>query len=138
MEIKDVKVGMKVIGNDLANKYIYTKKGWVGVVECIQGEHIFARGNYGDINYRLDPKAFDKYEGDEEVLKVYRGTNGYYVVYNGQTVASSRCHPNDKFNEEFGLNLALRRFCKTLNDKTVVEQKTVTRTILKVNDLVEV
>lgn len=26
MKIKDVKIGMKVIGNDLANKYIYTKK----------------------------------------------------------------------------------------------------------------
>ena len=37
MKIKDVKIGMKIIGNDLANKYIYTKKGWVGVVECIQG-----------------------------------------------------------------------------------------------------
>lgn len=138
MKIKDVKIGMKVIGNDLANKYIYTKKGWVGVVECIQGNHIFARGNSGEYNYCLDPKAFDKYERDEEVLKVYRSANGYYVEYNGQIVAGSRCHPNDKFNEQFGLNLALRRFCKTLNDRTVVEQKTVTRTILKVNDLVGV
>lgn len=138
MKIKDVKIGMKVIGNVLADKfYLYTKKGWVGVVECIQGNHIFARGNSGEYNYCLDPKAFDKYEGDKEVLKVYRSANGYYVEYNGQIVAGSRCHPNDNFNEEFGLNLALRRFCKTLNDRTVVEQKTVTRTILKVNDLVE-
>lgn len=139
MNIKDVKVGMKVIGNDLADiAYLYTKKGWIGTVEAIRGDSIYVGDGIHNGNYRVNPKAFDKYEGEEEVLKVYRGTNGYYVVYNGQTVASSRCHPNDKFNEEFGLNLALRRFCKTLNDKTVVEQKTVTRTILKVNDLVEV
>lgn len=138
MKIKDVKIGMKIIGNDLANKkYLYTKKGWVGVVKWIQGGHIFAKDNSREYNYCLEPKAFDKYEGDEEVLKVYRSANGYYVEYNGQIVAGSRCHPNDKFNEEFGLNLALRRFCKTLNDRTVIEQKTVTRTILKVNDLVE-
>lgn len=136
MKIKDVKIGMKVIGNDLANKYIYTKKGWVGVVECIQGEHIFARGNYGDMNYCLDPKAFDKYEGDEEVLKVYRGINGYYVVYNGQIVASSRCHPHDKFNEEFGLNLALRRFCNNLKDRTIVEERKVIRKIVSIDDFI--
>lgn len=139
MNIKDVKIGMKVIGNDLANKlYRYTKKGWIGIVESIQDDFIYVRGDDDIVDWRGLAKAFDKYEGDEEVLKVYRGTNGYYVVYNGQTVASSRCHPHDKFNEEFGLNLALRRFCKTLNDKAVVEQKTVTRTILKVNDLVGV
>lgn len=136
MKIKDVKIGMKVIGNDLANKYIYTKKGWVGVVECIQGEHIFARNNYGDMNYCLDPKAFDKYEGDEEVLKVYRGTNGYYVVYNGQTVASSRCHPNDKFDEQFGLNLALRRFCNNLKDRTIVEERKVIKKIVCIDDFI--
>ena len=51
MKIKDVKIGMKIIGNELANKYIYTKKGWVGVVECIQGGRIFARGNRGEYNY---------------------------------------------------------------------------------------
>lgn len=136
MKIKDVKIGMKIIGNDLANKYIYTKKGWVGVVECIQGGHIFARGNSGEYNYYLDPKAFDKYEGDEEVLKVYRGENGYYVVYNGQIVAGSRCHPNDKFNEEFGLNLALRRFCKKLCNKNIVTQKKVVETVINVDDLI--
>ena len=138
MKIKDVKIGMKVIGNDVADKlYRHTKKGWIGTVEDIQDGYIYVRDDKERVNLYVDPKAFDKYEGDEEILKVYRSANGYYVEYNGQIVAGSRCHPNDKFNEEFGLNLALRRFCKTLNDRTVVEQKTVTRTILKVNDLVE-
>lgn len=137
MKIKDVKIGMKVIGNDLANKlYRYTKKGWIGTVESIQDNFIYVTGDNDIVNWRVLAKAVDKYEGDEEVLTVYRGTNGYYVIYNGQIVAGSRCHPHDKFNEEFGLNLALRRFCKTLNDKAVVEQKTVTRTILKVNDFI--
>lgn len=139
MKIKDVKIGMKVIGNDVADKlYRHTKKGWIGTVEDIQDGYIYVRDDKERVNLYVVPKAFDKYEEDEEVLKVYRTTKGYYVKYNGQIVASSRCHPNDKFNEEFGLNLALRRFCKTLNDRTVVEQKTVTRTILKVNDLVGV
>lgn len=139
MKIKDVKIGMKVIGNVLAdNFYLYTKKGWIGTVEAIRGNSIYVGDGTHNGNHRVNPIAFDKYEKDEEVLKVYRSANGYYVEYNGQIVAGSRCHPNDNFNEEFGLNLALRRFCKTLNDKAVVEQKTVTRTILKVNDLVGV
>lgn len=139
MEIKDVKIGMKVIGNDLADiAYLYTKKGWIGTVEAIRGDSIYVGDGIHNGNYRVNPKAFDKYEGEEEVLKVYRVADGYYVEYKGQMVTGSFCHPNDKFNEQFGLNLALRRFCKTLNDRTVVEQKTVTRTILNVNDLVGV
>ena len=139
MKIKDVKIGMKVIGNDVADEYyLYTKKGYIGTVEAVRGDHIYIRGDDDGKTYSVYPKAFDKYEKDEEVLKVYRSANGYYVEYNGQIVAGSRCHPNDKFDEQFGLNLALRRFCKTLKDRTVVEQKTVTRTILKVDDLVGV
>lgn len=137
MEIKDVKIGMKVIGNDLADiAYLYTKKGWIGTVEAIRGDSIYVGDGIHNGNYRVNPKAFDKYEGDEEVLKVYRGANGYYVVYNGQTVASSRCHPNDKFNEEFGLNLALRRFCNNLKDRTIVEERKVIKKIVCIDDFI--
>lgn len=137
MKIKDVKIGMKVIGNDVADEYyLYTKKGYIGTVEAVCGDHIYIRGDDDGKTYSVYPKAFDKYEKDEEVLNVYRSTNGYYVEYNGQIVAGSRCHPNDKFNEEFGLNLALRRFCKTLNDRTVVEERKGIKKIVCIDDFI--
>lgn len=137
MKIKDVKIGMKVIGNDLADiAYLYTKKGWIGTVEAIRGDSIYVGDGTHNGNHRVNPIAFDKYEEDEEVLKVYRGTNGYYVVYNGQIVAGSRCHPNDKFNEEFGLNLALRRFCNNLKDRTIVEERKVIKKIVCIDDFI--
>ena len=67
MNIKDVKIGMKVIGNDLADiAYLYTKKGWIGTVEAIRGDNIYVRGLGGGKNYSVNPKAFDKYEEESE------------------------------------------------------------------------
>lgn len=67
MEIEDVKIGMKVIGNDLADiAYLYTKKGWIGTVEAIRGGNIYVRGFGGGKNYSVNPKAFDKYNEGEE------------------------------------------------------------------------
>lgn len=67
MKIKDVKIGMKVIGNDLANKlYRYTKKGWIGIVESLQGGNVYVRDDIDRINYRVNPTAFDKYEEESE------------------------------------------------------------------------
>ena len=137
MKIKDVKIGMKVIGNDVAESYyLYTKKGYIGTVEAIGDFYIHIRGDDDGKTFSVDPKAFDKYEKDEEVLKVYRSANGYYVEYNGQIVAGSRCHPSDKFDEQFGLNLALRRFCKTLNDRTVVEERKGIKKIVCIDDFI--
>lgn len=137
MKIKDVKIGMKVIGNDVADEYyLYTKKGYIGTVEAVNDFYIYIRGDDDGKTFSVDPRAFDKYEKDEAVLKVYRTTNGYYVKYNGQIVAGSRCHPNDKFDEQFGLNLALRRFCKTLNDRTVVEERKDIKKIVCIDDFI--
>lgn len=67
MEIKDVKIGMKVIGNDVADKYyLYTKKGYIGTVEAIRGDHIYIRGDDDSKSFSVDPKAFDKCEEECE------------------------------------------------------------------------
>ena len=53
------------------------------------------------------------------MLKVYLKKDTYYVIYKGKVVAKATCSEDDNFNDEFGLNLALRRFCKTLcNENT--------------------
>ncbi len=67
MKIKDLKVGMLVIGNELADKnYIFTKTGWVGVVEAIEDDCFYARSfsllDKDCKNHLLDPKHFDKFE----------------------------------------------------------------------------
>ena len=67
MDIKDLKVGMLVIGNELADKnYIFTKTGWVGVVEAIEDDCFYARSfsllDNDCKNHLLDPKHFDKFE----------------------------------------------------------------------------
>lgn len=67
MDIKDLKIGMLVIGNELADKnYIFTKTGWVGVVEAIGDDHFYARSfsllDKDCKNHLLDPKHFDKFE----------------------------------------------------------------------------
>lgn len=67
MKIKDVKIGMKVIGNVLADKfYLYTKKGWIGTVEAIRTNSIYVRGDTDTVNYRVNPIAFNKYEEESE------------------------------------------------------------------------
>lgn len=67
MEIKDVKVGMKVIGNVLADKfYLYTKKGWIGTVEAIKGGSMYVRDDIDPGSYRVNPIAFNKYKEESE------------------------------------------------------------------------
>lgn len=67
MEIKDVKIGMKVIGNDVADiAYLYTKKGWIGTVENIDDGFIYVSDDKERVSYRVNPKAFDKYKEESE------------------------------------------------------------------------
>jgi DNA helicase TIP49 (TBP-interacting protein) len=67
MKIKDVKIGMKVIGNDVAERYYnYTKKGYIGTVEAISGDRIYIRGDDDSKSFSVDPKAFDKCEEESE------------------------------------------------------------------------
>lgn len=55
-------------------------------------------------------------------FEVRREVNELSAYYHGVKLATVRCHPNDAYDEEFGLNLLLRRACLKLKDEhTVVE-----------------
>lgn len=132
MKIEDLKVGAKVKANKYSNhSYNITtsENEWEGIVTYIDKENevfIAETTNHKYKNYigmrydGLDPKNFDLVEEkkittmNEIPLKVTRDRDTIYVIYNNKVVAKATCDKDDNYNEEFGLNLALRRFCKTL------------------------
>lgn len=138
MKFKDLKVGMKVRAID--NHYVYTAKKYQyeGTIISIDEDDEtftaktthsthpgrFYRDGYlwDDLNaehFEIIPTEKKEIATANEVVKVIRKKDTYYVIYNGKTVASATCSKDDTFNEEFGLNLALRRFCKMLcNENT--------------------
>lgn len=139
MKFKDLKVGMKVRAVD--NYYMMTarKYDWVGEITYLdEDERLFVarttHTTYPDLGYRtwmwddLRAEHFEEVVEKKEiatvneVVKVVRKKDTYYVIYNGKTVASATCSKDDNFNEEFGLNLALRRFCKTLCDENITKK----------------
>lgn len=61
------------------------------------------------------PKAKEK-EKDNTILRAVKRDNRIFIEYRGKCIASSGCDEHDKFDEEFGLNLALRRACNKLKD----------------------
>ena len=140
MKFEDLKVGMKVRAID--DYYNVTRKynQYVGEVTNIDEDNktftaktihstfpdLESRNREWD-NLRANHFAPIPSEKGEiatvnEVLKVVRKRDTYYVIYNGRTVASATCSKDDNFNEEFGLNLALRRFCKTLCDENTTKK----------------
>ena len=55
-------------------------------------------------------------------FEVRREANELSAYYHGVKLATVRCHPDDAYDEEFGLHLLLRRACLKLKDEhTVVE-----------------
>ena len=55
-------------------------------------------------------------------FEVRREGNELSAYYHGVKLATVRCHPDDTYDEEFGLHLLLRRACLKLKDEhTVVE-----------------
>lgn len=141
MKFEDLKVGMKIRAVD--NWYAITSKNYQfeGEVTDIDEdtetfsaktthntcpERVFRNGYVWD---ELKPKHFETIASKKreiatanEILKVIRKKDTYYVIYNGKTVAAATCSKDDNFNEEFGLNLALRRFCKTLCDENTTKK----------------
>ena len=141
MKFEDLKVGMKIRAVD--NWYTITSKNYQfeGEVTDIDEdtksfsaktthstcpERVFRNGYVWD---ELKPNHFGTIPAKKkenatanEVLKVIRKKDTYYVIYDGRTVAAATCSKDDNFNEEFGLNLALRRFCKTLCDENTTKK----------------
>lgn len=144
MEIKDLKVGMKIRAID--DNYNFTSKNfkWVGVVCKIYSNGFFSaktesstiKRDKGMKYFYLLPQHFEKVVDQEEKitkkeelatkkeipLKIMCYGRNIYVIYKGKTVAKAICSEDDNFNEEFGLNLALRRFCKMLCDENTTEK----------------
>ena len=67
----------------------------------------------------ITPPQTSDYKLDFEVR---REENELSAYYHGVKLATVRCHPDDVYDEEFGLHLLLRRACLKLKDEhTVVE-----------------
>lgn len=67
----------------------------------------------------ITPPQTPDYKLDFEVR---REKNELSAYYHGVKLATVRCHPDDTYDEEFGLHLLLRRACLKLKDEhTVVE-----------------
>ena len=137
MNFEDLRVGMMVKAID--NRYGLTTKNrkWVGTVTKIRDNDTFtavtessiSKAEKGQEYCSLRPEHFEpvsrkkrKIDTANVVVKVVRVKDTYHVIYNDKTVASATCREDDNFNEEFGINLALRRFCKTLCDENTTKK----------------
>ena len=137
MKFEDLKIGMKIKAID--NFYSMTNKyyKWTGFVYEIYDDGTFsARTESGTLSGKgslygnLSPQHFEKVDiqkkevitMNEIPLKVTYAHNTVYVIYKDKIVAKATCNQEDHFNEEFGLNLALRRFCKTLCDENTTKK----------------
>lgn len=150
MKFKDLKVGIRIKAID--NYYIMTSKNrkWEGFIYevCDDGtfsartENSCSMSDKNVLYDNLQPQHFEKVDIQKEKiaamteipLKVIYDRDNIYVIYKDKIVAKATCCKDDNFNEEFGLNLALRRFCKTLCDENTTK-KTVYNTD-KVEDFI--
>ena len=138
MKFEDLKIGMKIKAID--NEYVYTAKRYQfegKITDINEVDETFTAKTTHSMSSEFRHYVWDDLRAEHfepipakkkeiatvnEVLKVIRKKDTYYVIYNGQTVASATCSKDDNFNEEFGLNLALRRFCKTLCDENTTKK----------------
>ena len=138
MKFEDLKVGMKVRAID--NEYVYTAKRYQfegKITDINEDDETSSAKTTHSISPEFRHYLWDDLKAEHfeiiaskkkeittvnEVVKVIRKKDTYYVIYNGKTVASATCSKDDNFNEEFGLNLALRRFCKTLCDENTTKK----------------
>ena len=138
MKFKDLKVGMKIRAID--NEYVYTAKRYQfegKITDINEVDETFTAKTTHSISPEFRRYVWDDLKAEHfeiipakkkeiatvnEVLKVVRKRDTYYVIYNGKIVTEATCSKDDTFNEEFGLNLALRRFCKTLCDENTTKK----------------
>jgi len=62
MTLKQVKLGARVIGNDLAAKYGITIPGWIGVITGVEDESIEVCGpneTHQNEKFLVKPECFD-------------------------------------------------------------------------------
>lgn len=139
MKFNELKVGMKIKAID--NRYSCTaeKHEWEGMVLYINTDERYFNAKTlsthdpntrkNEVFSRLSPEHFEPVVKEKKTiamneipLKVTYAHNTVYVIYKDKIVAKATCNQEDTFNEEFGLNLALRRFCKTLCDENTTKK----------------
>ena len=138
MKFEDLKVGMKIRAID--NEYVYTARKYQyegEIIDINEDDETFTAKTTHSMSSEFRHYVWDDLRAEHfepipakkkeiatvnEVLKVVRKRDTYYVIYDGRTVAAATCSKDDTFNEEFGLNLALRRFCKTLCDENTTKK----------------
>lgn len=77
-----------------------------------------------DLKYLKQESFRDKIWSPDDKLdfEIRKEKNELAAYYYGTKLATVRCHPDDAYDEEFGLHLLLRRACLKLKDEhTVVE-----------------
>ncbi len=57
---------------------------------------------------------------DKLDFEIRKEKNELAAYYHGTKIATVRCHPDDAYDEEFGLNLLLRRVCQKLKDSHII------------------
>ena len=138
MKLENLRVGMMVQAVDDYYGLTVKSRKWVGTVTNICDNGTFIAKTESSISMADKNKKYDclRPEHFEEVvtkkkkvttmkeipLKVINDHGNIYVIYKGKVVTKATCREDDNFNEEFGLNLALRRFCKTLCDENTTKK----------------
>lgn len=148
MKFDDLKIGMKVKATCDKCVYGVTNKEnkWIGTVTQIYGDGTFSAKTIScthgcpvrKVFVDLKPGFFEPVEEkptaakpqEKELLRVTIYNKEIKVYYKDKLIATAKCSEEDNYDEEFGLNLALRRFCKTLKD----EHKVVVTKTEKVDD----
>lgn len=111
-------VGDKVIGNKKANRYGYTREGWIGTVTEVfntpmYGYDFRAIGPCGgeDQEFGLEEECFDLIPTDKIVITT-DGKTTTAVLYDGKKrikEAKAVCAPDDEFDFNKGAAIALER-----------------------------
>ena len=149
MMYDDLKIGMKV--KAACDKCVYgvtnKENKWIGTVTQIYGDGTFSAKTIScmhglrtarEVFVDLNPGFFEPVEEkptaakpqEKELLRVTTYNKEIKVYYKDKLIATAKCSEEDNYDEEFGLNLALRRFCKTLKDEhKVVITKTKTERV---------
>ena len=132
MKFEDCKIGQTVMANESSRDlYVYTciEKGYKGKIINIDKdyhmiavkdhnstERIGAKGEYG---FWIEPEhvdlMFNSCTAEQiENFKCCRDGNKIIITYKDELLATAKCNPNDEFDEEFGIALALTRALKKM------------------------
>ncbi len=94
------------------------------IPSCLTTTEIMLNAKF-DLKYLEQNPFKDKiWKPDNKLdFEVRREKNKLSVYYHGVKLATVKCHPDDAYDEEFGLNLLLRRVCLKLKDEHTVVEK---------------